>query len=309
MSIIGAELHVVGGKHGGQVISLSQKKFLIGREQDCHLRPNSELVSRHHCVFTVDGFSVRLRDLGSTNGTFVNGEQIRKEIVLSAGDRVVVGSLEFSLKIKTSEDATANAEAKTDVTEQMPQETVVAGGDTLFELESVSTKDEPTLKEPPADEVAAPETAPPDGSQAAAEPAAANPQLPPGQSTGDTTVMNQPVMMPGQVPYQPMMPQMGYPQQMYGGYPYPNPGMPMYPQQMPGMMPGYPGYPQQQGMPPQQENVAEESSAAPDVSLPDPSQTGAKEEPPKGSGGGGKTEESTGAADQIIKQYMQRRPS
>ena len=52
--MIEAELHVVGGKHSGQVIPLNRRKFLIGREGDCQLRPNSELVSRHHCVFGMD---------------------------------------------------------------------------------------------------------------------------------------------------------------------------------------------------------------------------------------------------------------
>ena len=58
-------LKVVGGKHEGKTIPL-MKKFIVGREEDCHLRPNSDLVSRHHCVFTMDDYTLRLRDLGST---------------------------------------------------------------------------------------------------------------------------------------------------------------------------------------------------------------------------------------------------
>ena len=71
-----AELKVIGGKQQGSVIPLTMKKFLIGREKDCHLRPNNDLISRHHCVLTVDEFTVRVRDLGSTNGTLVNSERI-----------------------------------------------------------------------------------------------------------------------------------------------------------------------------------------------------------------------------------------
>ena len=56
-----AKLKVVGGRHHGKIIPLATRKFLIGREQDCHLRPNSELVSRHHCAIWVDDFSVRVR--------------------------------------------------------------------------------------------------------------------------------------------------------------------------------------------------------------------------------------------------------
>ena len=58
-----AMLKIVGGKHDGDTVSLITPKFLIGREQDCHLRPNSELVSRHHCVFTLDEYALRIRDL------------------------------------------------------------------------------------------------------------------------------------------------------------------------------------------------------------------------------------------------------
>jgi pSer/pThr/pTyr-binding forkhead associated (FHA) protein len=97
--MIAAELSVVGGKHSGQVIPLNRRRFLIGREHDCQLRPNSERVSRHHCVFSLDDFSVRLKDLGSTNGTFVNGNRISKEIVLKSGDHVVIGNLEFQLSV------------------------------------------------------------------------------------------------------------------------------------------------------------------------------------------------------------------
>jgi len=328
--MISVELKVVGGKHAGQSIRLDRKKFLIGREQDCQLRPNSELVSRHHCVFTVDDFAVRLRDLGSTNGTTVNGEQIRKETVLQQGDHVVVGSLEFEVAI----DEKAGEEQTTQLA-QASEETVVAGSDTLSEMTPIQPSDGVVQ---PVGQTAGPS---PEDTQATASANAATPgeipQVPaadgsssqhppttifPPTSAGDTTVIAQPVMMPGQMPYQPMMPQqMGYP--MYGNYPYP--GMP--PQQMP-MYPGqqYPGqpYPGQQ-MPQQQMAPAETApveepeasdSDVPAVSLPDPAMTGAKEPAPKpapdpnaAAGEGAKSpEQSNESADAIIKQYMQRKP-
>src|SRR5260221_4542909 len=94
------ELKVLEGKQQGKTIPLHVRQFLIGREQDCHLRPNSDLVSRHHCVFTVDDYTVRLRDLGSTNGTLVNGERIQGQVVLKAGDHVAVGKLSFEVVVK-----------------------------------------------------------------------------------------------------------------------------------------------------------------------------------------------------------------
>src|SRR4029079_13238719 len=80
------DLKVLEGRQQGKLIPLIVRQFLIGREQDCHLRPNSDLVSRHHCVFTIDDFTARLRDLGSTNGTYVNGERIQGQVVLKPGD-------------------------------------------------------------------------------------------------------------------------------------------------------------------------------------------------------------------------------
>lgn len=94
-----ANLKVVGGKQDGSLIPLQTKKFLVGREQDCQLRPVSESVSRHHCVFSTDDFGVRLRDLGSTNGTFVNGKRLQGQIVLKPGDRILIGKLEFQILI------------------------------------------------------------------------------------------------------------------------------------------------------------------------------------------------------------------
>ncbi|HAB13830.1 MAG TPA: hypothetical protein DCE47_19295, partial [Planctomycetaceae bacterium] len=95
-----AELKSVGGRHDGKLISLTvDRKFLIGREQDCHLRANSESISRHHCCFTLDEFCLRLRDLGSTNGTAVNGELITSQVRLEQGDQVTVGPLEFEVML------------------------------------------------------------------------------------------------------------------------------------------------------------------------------------------------------------------
>ncbi|MFO1094497.1 MAG: FHA domain-containing protein, partial [Planctomycetaceae bacterium] len=105
-------LKVLSARQQGSTIPLPTGRFLIGREEDCHLRPNSELVSRHHCVFTHDEYTVRVRDLGSTNGTFVNGNRVRGTAVLNSGDRITVGKLEFEVVIgDETEQAAARSEA------------------------------------------------------------------------------------------------------------------------------------------------------------------------------------------------------
>lgn len=93
-------LKVVEGKQTGTLIPLNKEKFLIGREEDCQLRPNSDLVSRHHCVIAVDDFTVRIRDLGSTNGTFVNDQRITTQVVLKQGDSIRIGKLAFEMQIR-----------------------------------------------------------------------------------------------------------------------------------------------------------------------------------------------------------------
>lgn len=110
-----AELKVVGGKQHGSLIPLQTKKFLVGREQDCQLRPSSESVSRHHCVFTVDDFGVRLRDLGSTNGTFVNGHRVQGQVILQPGDRILIGKLEFEIVMEGAVAAVQHARNETSV--------------------------------------------------------------------------------------------------------------------------------------------------------------------------------------------------
>src|SRR5271154_2869023 len=115
-----AKLKVVGGRHHGRVIPLATKKFLIGREQDCHLRPNSELVSRHHCVFTVDDFSVHVRDLGSTNGTYVNDQRVRGEILLNSGDRIRGGKLDFEWAMGDRVAATSARKGSGDSSHLLP---------------------------------------------------------------------------------------------------------------------------------------------------------------------------------------------
>ena len=70
------KLKVLEGKHAGQQIAVKATKFLIGRAEDCHLRPGSELISRHHCALMVEDGYIAVRDFGSNNGTFVNEERV-----------------------------------------------------------------------------------------------------------------------------------------------------------------------------------------------------------------------------------------
>jgi pSer/pThr/pTyr-binding forkhead associated (FHA) protein len=93
------KLEVLAGKNVGQAIPITGKKFFIGRAEDCHLRPASEMISRHHCAIIVEESYVGVRDFGSRNGTFINGDQVFGERELKPGDRLKVGPLEFTVHI------------------------------------------------------------------------------------------------------------------------------------------------------------------------------------------------------------------
>ncbi|MHC5538689.1 FHA domain-containing protein, partial [Singulisphaera rosea] len=96
------QLIVVQGKPEGKVIPLVLPVFKIGRGETCHLRPSSELVSREHAEFTVSATEVKVRDLGSRNGTLVNGKTLSQPCVLKDRDLVQVGSLTFAVSIQVS---------------------------------------------------------------------------------------------------------------------------------------------------------------------------------------------------------------
>ncbi len=94
------QLIVVRGKPEGKVIPLAGPKFKIGRGETCHLRPNSEQVSREHAEFEIGSGSVLVRDLGSRNGTLVNGKALTTEAYkLKDRDLVQVGPLTFAVSI------------------------------------------------------------------------------------------------------------------------------------------------------------------------------------------------------------------
>jgi pSer/pThr/pTyr-binding forkhead associated (FHA) protein len=71
---------------------------VIGRRQDCDLCIPLMIISRKHCELNQDQGKLTIRDLGSRNGTFVNGLQIENSR-LDAGDRLNIGPLIFAVQI------------------------------------------------------------------------------------------------------------------------------------------------------------------------------------------------------------------
>lgn len=96
------KLKVTSGSNAGKEIKIPVAKFFIGRSEDCHLRAQSDLISRHHCAIMIEEGQVTIRDLKSRNGTIVNGEKTVGDVQLKLGDKLKVGPLEFEVLIDHS---------------------------------------------------------------------------------------------------------------------------------------------------------------------------------------------------------------
>lgn len=111
-----ARIRIISGPLSGQTIALSGKQFLIGREADCHLRLNCEFASRHHCVLQIDDLSIRIADLASKNGTYVNGRRVSsKEETLAPNDVISIGTTMFIVEVATESQRWPNEAMPTDL--------------------------------------------------------------------------------------------------------------------------------------------------------------------------------------------------
>jgi pSer/pThr/pTyr-binding forkhead associated (FHA) protein len=86
-------------------IPITQAEFLIGRGADCDLRLRDTEISRHHCTIRVGADEATLVDLGSSNGTFLNGQRVRSQAALHTGDQLQLGAATFVVDLGDREAA------------------------------------------------------------------------------------------------------------------------------------------------------------------------------------------------------------
>ena len=87
------------GHHQGQVLEFSSPRTLIlGRSSSADVQIYDERISRRHCALKVEGDAVRLKDMTSGNGTFLNGAEVR-DTVLADGDVIAIGRTEIEAKL------------------------------------------------------------------------------------------------------------------------------------------------------------------------------------------------------------------
>jgi hypothetical protein len=103
-------LRFISGKYqGGEFPVTPDRAIVVGRSSDLDMVLVEDMVSRKHARITMQADQIWIEDLGSTNGTFVNGEKI-KRARLKEGDRVLIGT--SILKLIAAEGAHDNTDAK-----------------------------------------------------------------------------------------------------------------------------------------------------------------------------------------------------
>jgi serine/threonine-protein kinase len=102
-------LRVLAGPYTGREFTFDQHDtFLIGRADTAHLYlPEDRFFSRHHCLLEIAPPRCFLRDLGSTNGTFVNGHRV-PEAFLTNGDRIQGGQTVLEVEVQSEQAVTIN---------------------------------------------------------------------------------------------------------------------------------------------------------------------------------------------------------
>lgn len=98
-------------------LHIAQGPVSVGRSADNGLQVNDPSVSGHHCEIEVQDGTVLLRDLGSTNGSFVNNKPVRQSLV-HPGDCIRLGNIRFVLLADNPQAAVANVVASVQATDQ-----------------------------------------------------------------------------------------------------------------------------------------------------------------------------------------------
>jgi len=92
------QLLVVRGRSASEIIKLEEGVTIVGRHDECHLKIKSSQVSRQHChLFEKKGLLL-VKDLGSANGTFVNGKRVKDQQVLEPGDELTIGDVQLRVE-------------------------------------------------------------------------------------------------------------------------------------------------------------------------------------------------------------------
>lgn len=120
-------------------IPLEKTILLVGRQADCDVAITaSRKVSRHHCIVAQVNSRIIVRDLGSTNGSFVNGSRVRQEARLRLGDELTIGDVRYRLEQRTREEDSQNEVDDEPLSSEMP--VLLADGDSDSDVDASPLK-------------------------------------------------------------------------------------------------------------------------------------------------------------------------
>ncbi|HEY1718558.1 MAG TPA: FHA domain-containing protein [Verrucomicrobiae bacterium] len=121
----------------GRVCELHTDRTTVGRVEDNTFQITDPSVSSHHCEVLLRGNEIFIRDLNSTNGTFINDARIT-ESVLKPGQTLKLGQIELKLEAEGAAAATAAASpgASSPAKKTMDSTLVIPRGVSLGDLES-----------------------------------------------------------------------------------------------------------------------------------------------------------------------------
>ena len=143
---MGFQLVVVQGRSASQVLKVGSAVMTVGRQQDCQLRIASSQVSRKHCQLFEKKGLLLVKDLGSSNGTLVNGKRIVDQRVLEPGDELEIGKVKF--RIERIEDTVlmpgASKPSQSSKTGDTDISQAISGDDDVIEMGEAEIKEEPT---------------------------------------------------------------------------------------------------------------------------------------------------------------------
>jgi len=99
-----ATLTIASGPSAGRRFSIDAAAITIGRHDQCDIQVEDRWLSRRHARIAWTGSGYIIEDLGSTNGTYVNGERVAGSRALKSGDRLRLGEqVEFAFQVRVQE--------------------------------------------------------------------------------------------------------------------------------------------------------------------------------------------------------------
>ena len=108
---------------GSPPIEIVKDLLVVGRREDCDLRLEHKSVSKMHCVIVKTDGLLMLRDLGSTNGTRVNGQRVRRAALLP-NDQVSIASYKFRVYLGPDPAPAASRSSASEHTQHLDAEEV-----------------------------------------------------------------------------------------------------------------------------------------------------------------------------------------